>query len=68
MAVFTRVRIKPLTLGYYSRGHWQFADTSDNDGNPRQVGPIYKTKLEALADLESYAVRGGWVREGAAQC
>lgn len=67
MAVFTRVRIAPLVLGYYGRNHWQYADASDNDGRPRQVGPIYKTKGEALADLASYAVRGGWVREGASQ-
>lgn len=64
MAVFTRVRIKPLALGYYGRNHWQYADCSD--GKPHQVGPIYKTKLEALADLESYARRAGWIREGAA--
>lgn len=61
MTSFTQTRINPLSLGHYGPGHWQYADMSDK--RPRQVGPIYKTKAEALADLESYAVRGGWVRD-----
>ena len=56
----TRTRIEPLALACFGNRHWQYVDTTDNRN--AQVGPIYKTKMEALADLESYSVRGGWVR------
>lgn len=62
MAKFTKVRVEPLVLGHYAPGHWQYADTTERPIDwPAPVGPVYKTKLEALADLESYAVRGGWL-------
>lgn len=56
----TITRVEPLALVNFGRAHWQFADISD--GRQSQVGPIYRTKLEALADLERYAIDGGWVK------
>lgn len=48
----TPTRFPPLKLGKI--GHeWSFYDCSDNKTTCR-VGPVYKTKLEALADLERY--------------
>ena len=35
-----------------AENHWQHIDT--NDGSFAQVGPIYKTKIELLADHERY--------------
>lgn len=57
---YTQTRIDPLALARFAPNHWQFVDTSDKRN--AQVGPIYRTKAEALSDLESYSVRGGWVR------
>ena len=37
--------------------HWQHIDT--NDKRFAQVGPIYKTKMELLADHERY-LRDNW--------
>jgi hypothetical protein len=59
MTNYTKTRITPLSLGNFGGGHWQYVDMSDNRKSP--VGPVYKTKMEALADLEGYARRGGWV-------
>lgn len=56
----TLTRIDPLALARFTATHWQYVDTSD--GRNAQVGPIYRTKTEALADLENYARRGGWAR------
>lgn len=60
MTTYTPTRIAPLALARFSPHHWQYVDTTDNRN--AQVGPIYRTKAEALADLEGYSVRGGWVR------
>jgi len=57
---YTQTRIEPLALGRFASNHWQYVDTTDNRN--AQVGPIYRTKTEALADLERYAIAGGWVR------
>ena len=54
---FTKVRYPEIELGRFGARHWQYVD-ADGRG---QVGPIYATKLEALADLERYIVAGGWV-------
>jgi hypothetical protein len=60
MITYTPTRIEPLALAKFSANHWQYVDTTDN--RRAQVGPIYRTKTEALADLENYAIRGGWVK------
>lgn len=49
-------RFPPLGLDRIGR-EWSFFDTSD--GQEHRVGPIYKTKMEALADLHRYA-RESW--------
>lgn len=49
----TKTRYQELALGHIDHGHWQYL----SDG--AQIGPIYKTKLEALADLERFAVEYG---------
>ena len=45
-------------------GVWRFVDISERMpvswGDCRCVGPQYATKAELLADMESYAKRGGW--------
>ena len=51
-----------ITIRKIGPWHWQHLDW--NDGEPRQVGPIYQTKAEALADHESYLIRAGWMRSG----
>lgn len=48
----TRTRFPELDL-WNCRGFWQFA----NGGS--QVGPQYRTKMEALADLPRYAKEYG---------
>lgn len=50
-----------VKIAHIARGLWQHIDT--NDGATRQVGPHYKTKMEALSDHESYMRRGGWIIE-----
>lgn len=60
MTTYTKTRVEPLALAHFAPGHWQYVDTTDSRN--AQVGPIYRSKAEALADLYSYAVRGGWVR------
>jgi len=57
---FLPVRVSPLGLTNLGRGNWQYVDTSGP--RPLQVGPIYKSKGEALADLDRYAIDGGWVK------
>lgn len=53
----TQTRYKALALGKIGR-EWSFYDVSS--GNPARVGPVYKTKIEALCDLERYAKDAGW--------
>jgi hypothetical protein len=45
----------------FGAGHWQHIDTSDD--RDAQVGPIYKTRAELLADHEAYLRRAGWIKE-----
>lgn len=59
MTNYTKTRVPALELAHYAPTHWQYVDVTDRQ-RKRQVGPIYATKLEALADLEAYAKRGGW--------
>lgn len=44
-------------------GYWRHVDTNEpkQDNTPAYVGPLYATKEELLADLESYAARAGWL-------
>jgi hypothetical protein len=56
----TPTRIEPLWLDKIGHNMWSFF--SRMDGMESRVGDIYKTKTEALADLEGYAYRGGWVK------
>jgi hypothetical protein len=57
---YTDTRSPDLRLGHFAHGHWQFVDRSSDS----QVGPIYKTKMEALADLRGYCAAVGWTLEG----
>lgn len=50
-----------IVLAHILPEHWQHLDT--NDGRRAQVGPVYKTKAEALADHEDYMVRAGWLKD-----
>lgn len=44
---------------HFGTGHWQHVDC--NDKRNAQVGPIYKTRDELLADHEDYLKRAGWL-------
>lgn len=48
-----------IVLAHILPEHWQHVDT--NNGRRAQVGPVYKTKDEALADHENYMRRAGWI-------
>ncbi len=54
----TPTRYPDLLLDKVSAKDWRFADAETR----MHVGPIYKSKSEALADLDGYAYRGGWVK------
>ena len=56
----TLTRFKDLGLTRYNR-EWSFVDVSTGNA----VGPRYKTKAEALADLGDYAKRAGWENDTA---
>ena len=49
----TKTRFDILAIGQIERSCWRFFDVSD--GEPRCVGPLYRTKGEAMADLTRYA-------------
>ena len=51
----TKTRVKSLLLGRIDR-EWSFYDAET--GN--RVGLVYKTKIEALADLDRYSRECGW--------
>lgn len=54
----TPTRFPPLGLDRI--GHdWSCYDCTDKE-RPARVGPVYRTKMEALADLADYAKRAGW--------
>lgn len=53
----TRTRYGHITLDKVAH-EWSFFDITD--GPARRVGPIYKTKGEALADLDRY-YRDSWM-------
>ena len=42
----------------FAPSHWQFVDLSD--GKIAQVGPIYRSKAELLADCERYCTQFGY--------
>ena len=48
-----------IVIGQHPNG-WRHYDTEG--GSARDVGPIYASKAEALADHEAYMKRGGWIR------
>ena len=54
----TKTRYLSLGLGRIG-AEWSFYDITDRN-NPARVGPVYKTKIEALCDLNDYAKRAGW--------
>jgi hypothetical protein len=60
-------RTRFLELGYHNwgPGHWRFLDLSDPDGRPADVGPVYPTRAELLADLQRYAAERGCMGAGA---
>jgi hypothetical protein len=41
---------------------WQHVDCNDK-GRAAEVGPIYNTKAELLADHEAYLIRAGWLTD-----
>lgn len=49
----TKTRFDNLGLMHVCRSLWRFVDLSD--GGEACVGPYYKTKIEALGDLNRYA-------------
>ena len=53
----TKTRFDVLGLDKIDRNDWSFFDISVNPA--ARVGPIYKTKIEALCDLARYA-RDSW--------
>lgn len=55
----TQVRYSEIELDQFAARHWQYIDAESR----KQVGPIYKTKTEALADLERYIRAGGWIKD-----
>lgn len=55
-----------IEIKHLGTKHWQHVD--NNDGLARQVGPVYATQAEALADHENYLVRGGWTTGPANRC
>lgn len=48
-----------IIIGRHPDG-WRHYDISD--GAPRDVGPVYASKAEAMGDHESYMRRGGWLK------
>ncbi len=54
----TKTRFPALAVGKIGRD-WSFYDISD--GKEARVGPVYKTKMEALCDLDRYARDAGWL-------
>ena len=54
----TPTRIEPLALDRVGAQDWRFVDTTTG----AHVGERYKSKSEALADLDGYAIRGGWIK------
>lgn len=54
----TPTRYPDLLLDKVSATDWRFADSETKS----HVGERYNSKAEALADLDSYARRGGWVK------
>jgi hypothetical protein len=52
-------------LGVQQQGPrlWRFVDLTDTERPfPSAVGDHYRTKAEAMADLERYIYAGGWRR------
>jgi hypothetical protein len=49
-----------IKIRQFDAGHWQHVDC--NEARNAQVGPVYKTKAELLADHEDYLRRAGWLR------
>ena len=59
----TPTRHTKVTGIYYRkfwRDHWQHVDMND-PGKPAQVGPVYRTRAELLADHDDYVNRAGWM-------
>ncbi len=49
-----------IAFKMFAPGHWQHVDMNDK-GRFAQVGPLYRTKSELLADHEDYLKRAGWM-------
>lgn len=55
-----------IVLAKFAPAHWRHADTSCGARDwPSAVGPIYRTKLEALAAHEQYMRDAGWIKHAA---
>ena len=62
--MFTKTRHPFLLVGKIG-GDWSYFDPTDRpEGSPSRVGPIYKSKTEALADGPRYwRDNWGWHEE-----
>ena len=52
--------ITDIKIGKDSSGYWRHWDCG-NLMLPRAVGPVYRSKVELLADHEDYMRRAGWL-------
>jgi len=47
-----------IAIGHFGKGHWQHICLEAVNGyNHGQVGPIYRTRVEIMADHENYLKR-----------
>ena len=57
----TATRFPELGVQQQGASLWRFVDLTDTERpRPSAVGDHYRTKAEALADLERYVYAGGW--------
>lgn len=53
---YRHTRFKELGYANFGPGHWQFVDLTSTkiDGSWAQIGAIYPTRLELLADVDRF--------------
>ncbi len=56
--MLTQTRIPELGVRQDGPKLWRFVDMTD--GRHNAVGELYRSKTEALADLDRYSYAGGW--------
>ena len=62
MHVYKSPQSKETGIGYvrFHSNFWCHVDCNDRDSEPRQVGPVYNSKADLLADHIPYLLRAGW--------